>query len=249
VLTGPAIEALDDAGLADAARTVRVFARIRPEQKLRLVEAFKAAGAVVAMTGDGVNDAPALKSAHIGLAMGSRATDVAREAAGVVLLDDDFSHLVAGIRLGRRVFENLRKVLIYIAAIHLPIAGLALAPVLFGLPPTLLPAHVVLTEMVIDPICSVAFENTPAERDLMRRPPRDPGEALIGVPQLVLAFVQGALLLVATLGCYVLALRAGMAADAARALAFVAPTAGNLMLARVRRTLATTSAAARAAFR
>jgi Ca2+-transporting ATPase len=215
-----------------------VFARIRPEQKLRLVEAFKRGGAVVAMTGDGVNDAPALKAAHIGLAMGSRATDVAREAAGIVLLDDDFGRLVEGVRLGRRIFDNLRKVLIYIAAIHLPIAGLALLPVLIGLPPLLLPAHVVLTEMVIDPICSIAFESTPAERDLMRRGPRHPDESLIGIPQLLLAFVQGALLLVTTFGLYVATLGNGATEGSARALAFIALTAGNLMLVRVNATRA-----------
>jgi Ca2+-transporting ATPase len=235
VVTGPMIDAMDDVALATVARRARVYARIRPQQKLRLVEALKADGAVVAMTGDGVNDAPALKAAHIGLAMGSRATDVAREAAGIVLLDDDFGHLVAGVLLGRRIFDNLRKVLIYIAAIHLPIAGLALLPILAGLPPILLPAHVVLTEMVIDPICSIAFENTPPERDLMQRPPRDPREGLIGWPQMALAFVQGSLLLAAAFGAYLAAL-APLGEPQARTLAFVALTAGNLMLVRVNAT-------------
>jgi Ca2+-transporting ATPase len=239
-LTGTELDALDDAGLRAAARRLRVFARIRPEQKLRLVRAFAADGGVVAMTGDGVNDAPALKAAHIGLAMGSRATDVAREAAGIVLLADDFGGIVAGVRLGRRIFDNLRKVLMYIAAIHLPIAGLALLPVVFGLPPLLLPIHVVFTEMVIDPICSVAFESMPAERDAMRRPPRRADEPLVGMPQLALAFVQGALLLAATLALYVVATAWGVAGDEARALTFVALTAGNLMLVRVAATRSAT---------
>jgi Ca2+-transporting ATPase len=172
----------------------------------------------------------------MGLAMGSRATAVAREASGIVLLDDDFGALVDAVRVGRRIFDNLRKVLIYIAAIHVPIAGLALLPILAGLPPVLLPGHVVLTEMVIDPVCSIAFENTPAERDLMRRRPRDPDEPLVGWQQLAVAFVQGGLLLLATLALYVGSLASGTAEGEARALAFVALTAGNLMLVRVNAT-------------
>ncbi|HJV59538.1 MAG TPA: HAD-IC family P-type ATPase, partial [Albitalea sp.] len=157
-LTGAQLQQLDDAALAEAVRRVRVFARVMPEQKLRLVLAFQAHGETVAMTGDGVNDAPALKAAHIGIAMGVRGTDVAREAAGIVLLDEDFGRIVGGVRMGRRIFDNLRKVMTYITAIHVPIAGLALLPVLVGLPPLMWPVHVVLTEMVIDPVCSLAFE-------------------------------------------------------------------------------------------
>jgi Ca2+-transporting ATPase len=233
VLAGSAIDAMDDLQLAHAVRRTCVFARIRPEQKLRLVQAFKANGEIVAMTGDGVNDAPALKAAHIGLAMGERGTDVAREAAGIVLLDDDIGNLVAGVHMGRRIFDNLRKVLIYIAAIHVPIAGLALLPMLMGLPPLLLPMHVVLIEMVIDPICSIAFESAPAESDLMQRPPRDPNDVMVGGAQLGLAAVQGMLLLIACIALYIGAMRGGVSVDAARALAFVALTAGNLMLVRV----------------
>ncbi len=235
-VTGAEIDRLDDAALAAAVRRARVFARIRPEQKLRLVQAFRADGAVVAMTGDGVNDAPALKAADIGLAMGTRATDVAREAAGIVLLADDFGHLVTAVRHGRRIFDNLRRTLIYIAAIHLPIAGLALLPVLFGMPPLLWPAHVVLIEMVIDPICSIAFENMPADRDLMRRPPRDPNEGLISGKQLLLALLQGSLLLAATLGLYLYTMSNGGDEAQARTLAFVALTVGNLLLVRVNAT-------------
>lgn len=233
VLTGAEVDAMDDAALAAALRRTRVFARIRPEQKLRLVEAFKADGEVVAMTGDGVNDAPALKAAHIGIAMARRGTDVAREAASIALLDDDFGRIVAGVRLGRRIFDNLRKVMIYIAAIHLPVAGMALLPLLAGLPPVLLPMHVVLVEMVVDPICSVAFENEPEERGIMRRPPRRADEPLIGAAQLMIGLLQGALLLVAVLGVHALARGAGLAEDAQRSLAFVALTAGNLALVRV----------------
>ena len=241
-LVGSDLDALDDLALQRAVRRVRVFARIRPEQKLRIVEAFKAAGEIVAMTGDGVNDAPALKAAHIGLAMGARGTDVAREAAGIVLLDDDFARVVAGVRLGRRIFDNLRKVLMYIAGIHLPVACLAILPLLLGLPPLLLPVHVVLIEMIIAPTCSIAFESLPEERDIMDRPPRSPRQPLIGRSQLALAAVPGVAILVAALGSYALALAAGFEVPSARAIALIALTVGNLMLARVMATPGSTLA-------
>jgi Ca2+-transporting ATPase len=230
VLTGDDLERLDAAALADAVRTVRVFARVMPEQKLHLVQAFGANGHTVAMTGDGVNDAPALKAAHVGIAMGARGTDVAREAAGLVLLDEEFSRIVAGVRMGRHIFDNLRRVMTYITAIHVPIAGLALLPVLFGLPPLMLPVHVVLTEMVIDPVCSLAFERAPEDPRTMQRPPRDPRESLIGWPMVWQGLVQGGALLLVTLAIYDVGLRAGMGADTARTLAIVALTAGNLLL-------------------
>ncbi len=232
-LGGADIARLDDAALAAAVRRVRVFARVTPEQKLRLVQAFGRNGETVAMTGDGVNDAPALKAAHIGIAMGMRGTDVAREAAGLVLLDDDFGRIVGGVRMGRRIHDNLRKVMTYIAAIHVPIAGLALLPVLWGLPPLLLPAHVVLTEMVIDPVCSLAFEGAPEDPRLMQRPPRAAAASLVGWPTLWRSLVQGGLLLAATLAVYVVALRGARADDAARTLAVLALTAGNLLLVTV----------------
>ena len=235
-LTGEAITGLDDAALAEAVRRVRVFARVLPEQKLRLVEAFQRLGETVAMTGDGVNDAPALKAAHIGIAMGVRGTDVAREAAGLVLLDEDFGRIVGGVRMGRHIFDNLRKVMVYITAIHVPIAGLALLPVLFGMPPLMLPVHVVLTEMVIDPVCSLAFEGAPEDPRLMQRPPRASDDAIVGWPMLWQGLLQGGCLLAATLGLYVWALGAGRGEDAARTLSVLGLTAGNLMLVGVNTT-------------
>jgi P-type Ca2+ transporter type 2C len=233
VLTGPEIARMDDGALREAVRNTRIFARIQPSQKLRIVTAFSANGDVVAMTGDGVNDAPALKAAHIGIAIGPRGTDVAREASDLVLLKEDFSLIVAGIRLGRRIFDNLRKVMIYITAIHVPIAGLALAPVLLGFPPVMLPVHVVLTEMIVDPVCSLAFENEAEEADIMTRPPRNAADPIVGVVQILLGLVQGSLLLVATLGIYWFSLARSGNDDVARALAFIALTAGNLTLVRV----------------
>jgi P-type Ca2+ transporter type 2C len=230
-LLGAEIDAMDDSALALAVRNTNVFARVSPTHKLRLVRAMQAGGDVVAMTGDGVNDAPALRAAHIGIGMGARGTDVAREAAALVLQDDDFGHIVQAVSQGRRIFDNLRKVMLYIVAIHVPIAGLALLPLLFGLPPLLLPAHVALTEMVIDPMCTLGYEGLRAEGQHMRQPPRPLSEPLIGRAQLLLGLMQGALLLAVCFAVYALALQQGLATEAARFIAFVAMTAGNLTLA------------------
>jgi Ca2+-transporting ATPase len=232
-LTGVEIENLDPEALARAVRQTRVFARIMPEQKLRIVQAFIEDGAVVAMTGDGVNDGPALKAAHVGIAMGGRGTDVAREAADIVLLSDDFSHIVAGIRLGRRIFDNLRKVLLYVTAAHATIVGMAIAPLVLGLPPILFPAHVVVTELIIDTTCSLAFERTPGEKDLMERGPRAIGEPIIGWPLVLLGLLQGGLVFAAAFAVYVAAIPQGLSTEAARGAGFIAMIAGNLMLVRV----------------
>ena len=235
-LLGRELETMDEAALRDAVKRHGVFARVTPQQKLRLVRALQAAGEVVAMTGDGVNDAPALRAAHIGIGMGARGTDVAREAAALVLMHDDFDPLVQAVALGRRIFDNLRKVMLYIVAIHVPIAGLALLPLLFGLPPLLLPAHVALTEMVIDPMCTLGYERLPAEPAQMRQPPRPLAEPLIGRAQVLLGLAQGTGLLLACLAVYALALRGGQGTPEARFLAFAALTAGNLVLALVNAT-------------
>jgi P-type Ca2+ transporter type 2C len=230
VLTGPELERMGDAELQSAVRTVNVFARVVPQQKLRLVEALKANGEVVAMTGDGVNDAPALKSAHIGIAMGGRGTDVAREAAELVLLDDAFSSIVAAIRLGRRIFDNLKKAMSYVLAIHVPIAGLALVPVLFKWPLVLLPVHIVFLELIIDPACSVAFEAEAEEANVMRRPPRNPQQPLFDHRTLLLSFLQGASVLLITLAVFIIAHLRGEPETNTRALTFTTFIIANLAL-------------------
>ncbi len=232
VLMGMEVAALPFDVLCARLKSVRVCARIVPEQKLRIVEALKADGEVVAMTGDGVNDAPALEAAHIGVAMGRKGTDVAREAADLVLLDDSFASIVVGVRLGRRIFSNLRRALTYITAIHVPIAGLALGPILLGLPPLLLPMHVVLLELVIDPTCALVFEVEPSEEGAMKLPPRRPDEALFGPAQILVALLQGVSVLAGVFGFYWWALTAALHTEqVARGAAFLALVVGILALA------------------
>jgi len=232
VLLGSELAAMPFDALCERLKTVRVFARIIPEQKLRIVQALKADGEVVAMTGDGVNDAPALEAAHIGVSMGLKGTDVAREASDLVLLDDSFASIVGGVRLGRRIFANLRRALTYITAVHVPIAGLALAPILMGLPPMLFPMHVVMLELVIDPTCALVFEAEPSEAGAMKRPPRRRDEPLFGARQIAMALLQGLGVLAGVLALYVWALSAFPGAQAeARGGAFIALVVGNLALA------------------
>jgi len=211
---------MTDSELSLRVKDTRVFARVVPEQKLRIVDALKAAGEIVAMTGDGVNDAPALRSAHIGIAMGGRGTDVAREAASLVLLDDDFSSIVAAIRLGRRIFDNIKKAIAFILAVHVPIIGLSMIPVFAPNWPLLLfPVHIVFLELIIDPSCSLIFEAEEAEGDVMRRRPRSPDERLFSWSTVGVALAQGLSVLAACIGVFLLA-RQEHAPDAARGLTF-----------------------------
>jgi Ca2+-transporting ATPase len=235
VISGRELESLSDEELRGRLERGRVFARTVPEQKLRIVQALRAGGEVVAMTGDGVNDAPALKAAHIGVAMGGRGTDVAREAAALVVTDDDFTSIVAAVRLGRRIHDNLRRAMAYVLAVHLPIAGAALVPVLLGWPLVLFPVHIVFLELVIDPACSVAFEAEPGDPGLMRRPPRKVGASLFGRRLVVVSLLQGAALLAATLVSFRLGLDHTGSEASGRAMAFATLIAGNVALILVNR--------------
>jgi Ca2+-transporting ATPase len=230
VMTGAQLSLLNDGALAEAVRTTTVFARILPEQKLRLVEALKANNEVVAMTGDGVNDAPALKAAHIGIAMGQRGTDVAREAASLVLLTDDFTSIVHTIRLGRRIYDNLKKTIGYIIAVHIPIAGIAVLPLPMGWPLLFLPLHIALLEMIINPVCSLAFEAEAEEDDIMNRPPRLPDEPLLSGRQIVSDVSQGVLALVGVASLAAWGFAHNLPQDSVRGLTLLAMIAANLAL-------------------
>jgi Ca2+-transporting ATPase len=230
VLTGAEIAAMEAPALARAVRRINLFARIRPEQKLQLITAYKADGEVVAMTGDGVNDAPALKAAHIGVAMGRRGTDVAREASALVLLEDDFNSIVLAVRLGRRIYENIRNAMRYLLAVHVPIAGMSILPLAFGWPVFLYPVHIVFLEFVIDPACSIVFEAEASDEGLMQRPPRDPGEPLFSPQMLGVSLVLGASVLAAVFLAYGWAVEQGLPAGEVRSFGFAAIVFGNLAM-------------------
>jgi len=229
-ITGSELETLSDVELLHRISSVTLFARVVPEQKLRIVNALKASGEVVAMTGDGVNDAPALKSADIGIAMGGRGTDVARESSSLVLLDDNFISIVSAVRLGRRIFDNLKKAMAYIFSIHVPIAGMSLIPVLFNLPLVMLPVQIVFLELVIDPACSIVFESEKEERNVMDRPPRQKNEGLFTRRTLALSLLQGFVVLAIVLVVYVNALARGFSETEVRTLTFTTIVVANLFL-------------------
>ncbi len=244
MLTGDDLAGLSDADLQARIATITVCARIMPEQKLRIVKALQAAGEVVAMTGDGVNDAPSLKAADIGIAMGGRGTDVAREAAAIVLLDDDFGAIAKAVKLGRRIYDNLRKAIGFILAAHIPIAGLTLLPLLTGMPLLLGPIHIAVLEMIIDPVCSLVFEAEVAEANVMARPPRPRNDRLFSRALVGWAVLQGLVVLLISAGLAVGLWRSGADAGVVRSVAFLALVLGLTSLIVVNRRFSASLSAA-----
>ncbi|MBI2280525.1 MAG: cation-translocating P-type ATPase [Bacteroidetes bacterium] len=231
ILTGDEMKYMSNEELRQRIDRINIFARVIPEQKLRMVQALKANQEIVAMTGDGVNDAPALKAAHIGIAMGSKGTDVAREASSLVLLDDNFASIVSAIRSGRKIFDNLQKAMSYILAIHIPIIGLTLLPAFFtSLPLLLMPLHIVFMELIIDPVCSIAFESEQEERGIMNRPPRDPNRQFFSGKRMLYSAAEGFLVLAVVIGVYFFSIHEGHTEGEVRAIAFSSLIVSNIFL-------------------
>lgn len=231
-ITGAELEKLDDVELEQRIKDLVIFSRVVPEQKLRIVQALKKNQEIVVMTGDGVNDAPALKASDVGIAMGLTGTNVARESADLILLDDNFSSIVSAIRLGRRIFANLRKAMSYILSIHIPIAGLTLLPVIFAnLPTIFFPIHVAFLELIIDPTCSVVFESEPAAKDIMNRSPRGIREPILSKKKIVASVLQGVAVLLLVIAVYLFAIQAGKSDAEVRLMSFVTLLIGNFILA------------------
>jgi len=228
-ITGSELKEMSEDELCERIKTVNIFARVVPEQKLKIVNALKKNKEIVAMTGDGINDAPAMKASNIGIAMGEKGTDVAREASSMVLMDDNFGSIVGAVKMGRKIFDNLQKALGYIFAIHVPIAGLSLIPVFFAhLPLILWPAHIVFLELIIDPACSMIFEAEKEEKNVMSRPPNDINEPFFSTKKILLSCTQGLGILIVSLLVYFIALKMGYSEKGVRTLTFVTLIISNI---------------------
>ena len=228
-ITGYELKDMTEDELCERIKLVNIFARVIPEQKLKIVNALKKNNEIVAMTGDGINDAPALKASNIGIAMGEKGTDVAREASSLVLMDDNFASIVGAVKMGRKIFDNLQKALGYIFAIHVPIAGLSLIPVLFtDLPLILWPVHIVFLELIIDPACSMIFEAEKEEKNVMSRPPKDINEPFFGARKIIFSCIQGICILVISLLVYFISLKIGYSEKSVRTFTFVTLIVSNI---------------------
>jgi P-type Ca2+ transporter type 2C len=228
-ISGSELKEMTEDELCERIRVVNIFARVIPEQKLKIVNALKKNNEIVAMTGDGINDAPALKASNIGIAMGEKGTDVAREASSLVLMDDNFASIVGAVKMGRKIFDNLQKALGYIFAIHVPIAGLSLIPVFFAhLPLILWPVHIVFLELIIDPACSLIFEAEKEEKNVMSRPPKDINEPFFGAGKIAFSCLQGLSILIFSLAVYFIGLKMGYSEKSVRTLTFVTLIVSNI---------------------
>jgi Ca2+-transporting ATPase len=231
LLLGPEIQSMTDKQLCQKLERTEIIARLKPEQKLRIVLALQASGEIVAMTGDGVNDAPALKAANIGIAMGLKGTDVAREASSLILLDDHFTSIVHAIRSGRKIYDNLRKAMSYVLAIHIPIIGLTLLPAfVYSIPLLLMPLHIVFMEIIIDPVSSIAFESEAEEKDIMKHPPRRTSARFFGRKEILQALVDGTLLLCSVLLLFWISKNEGHSDEQLRSIVFIALISSNLLM-------------------
>lgn len=234
-ITGDDIDSMSEDELCEAVKHCDIFSRVIPEHKMKIVKALKKNGDIVAMTGDGVNDAPALKNADIGVAMGKRGTEVAKEASHMILMDDNFTTIVNSVKDGRRIYDNIRKAMVYILIIHIPIAALALFAPLFNLPQLLLPVHIVLLELIIDPTCSIIFEGEEAEQNIMDRPPRSPKEPLLTGKLLLKVLLQGLTMFLAAFLPFHYLIDMGYGVDYARSFALVTLVFSNVILVLVNR--------------
>lgn len=235
VITGNEIDTLNEYELCEAVKSCDVFSRVIPEHKMKIVKALKKNGEIVAMTGDGVNDAPALKSADIGIAMGQRGTEVAKEASHMILMDDNFTTIVNSVKDGRRVYDNIRKAMVYILIIHIPIAAMAMCAPLFNLPPLLLPMHIMLLELIIDPTCSIVFEGEPAEANIMDNPPRSPEEPLLTRILTIKVVLQGITMFLAAFMPFHYMIDLGMSSEYARSFSLITLIVANVTLVLVNR--------------
>lgn len=235
VIVGNEIDSLSENELCEVVKSCDVFSRVIPEQKMKIVKALKKNGEIVAMTGDGVNDAPALKSADIGIAMGQRGTEVAKEAAHMILMDDNFTTIVKSVKDGRRVYDNIRKAMVYILIIHIPIAAMAMFAPLFNLPPLLLPMHIMLLELIIDPTCSIVFDGEPAEANIMENPPRPPQEPLLTRNLTIKVVLQGVIMFLAAFMPFHYMIDLGISSEYARSFSLITFIVANVTLVLVNR--------------